>query len=128
MYRLEELEVYELALKFSSDVWALVSSWDTSLREHPGAQLTAAADSISANIAEGYGRYYVRDNIKFCYYARGSIMECKDWLRKCAFRQLIDTGESERLLKNLSTLHARLNGYIKRLRKNLQSGVLNNSK
>lgn len=27
-----------------------------------------AADSIGANIAEGYGRYAYKENIHFCYY------------------------------------------------------------
>lgn len=38
-------------------------------------QLRRSSLSISANIAEGYGRYYYQDNIRFCYIARGSLDE-----------------------------------------------------
>jgi four helix bundle protein len=38
-------------------------------------QLRRAVNSISANIAEGYGRYYYQDNVRFCYIARGSLEE-----------------------------------------------------
>ncbi|RYY99173.1 MAG: four helix bundle protein [Chitinophagaceae bacterium] len=102
MYRLEELDVFQLALQFSNEVWGLAASWDRFARQHPGTQFIEAADSISANIAEGYGRFYVRDNIKFCYYARGSLMECKDWLRKSADRELISKDDFDRLYLKLA--------------------------
>ena len=43
-----------------------------------GKQFTNAADSISSNIAEGYGRYFIKENINFCFYSRGSILETKN--------------------------------------------------
>src|SRR3990172_11666118 len=38
-------------------------------------QLRRSSNSIPANIAEGYGRFYYQDNIRFCYIARGSLEE-----------------------------------------------------
>jgi four helix bundle protein len=38
-------------------------------------QLQRSAQSIPANIAEGYGRYYFQEGIRFCYTARGSLEE-----------------------------------------------------
>src|SRR3989337_3704461 len=38
-------------------------------------QLRRSSLSISANIAEGYGRFYYQDNVRFCYNARGSLEE-----------------------------------------------------
>jgi len=38
-------------------------------------QLRRASLSISANIAEGYGRFYYQENVRFCYTARGSLEE-----------------------------------------------------
>jgi four helix bundle protein len=38
-------------------------------------QLRRASLSVSANIAEGYGRFYYQDNVRFCYNARGSLEE-----------------------------------------------------
>ena len=72
-YTLEKLEVYQLAVLFSDKIWDLVSEWDYFKKDTIGKQIVRSADSISANIAEGYGRYYYKDSKQFYFYSRGSI-------------------------------------------------------
>lgn len=43
-------------------------------------QLRRAVRSVTANIAEGFGRFHFRDNYKFCSNARGSLFEVLDHL------------------------------------------------
>ena len=38
-------------------------------------QLRRSSQSVHANIAEGHGRFYFQDNVRFCYIARGSLEE-----------------------------------------------------
>jgi four helix bundle protein len=72
----EELVVYQLSVQFKRAVYHLV-------RESPPAnrdlryrdQLFDAASSISANIAEGFGRRTTADFCHFLAYARGSAAE-----------------------------------------------------
>lgn len=45
-----------------------------------GDQMLRSARSITANIAEGYGRFHYLDNSKFCSNARGSCYEVLDHL------------------------------------------------
>lgn len=45
-----------------------------------GDQAIRSARSITANIAEGYGRFHYLDNAKFCSIARGSCYEVLDHL------------------------------------------------
>lgn len=78
--------------------------------------MVRAADSISANIAEGYGRFHYREKLRFFYFARGSLYECKDWTRKARDRDLIEKHVAEELISEMSKLNKILHGYIRRTR------------
>ena len=119
MHTLEELDVYNLAQTFSDKIWFLVLDWEKFAQFGIGRQITNAADSISSNIAEGYGRFFIKENINFCFYSRGSVLETKNWLNKCSRRNLISKEESISLLNELEIIHKKLNGYIKVLKENL---------
>jgi four helix bundle protein len=82
-YTLEKLEVYQLAETFSDTIWNFVCNWKSFEKDTIGKQMVRSADSISANIAEGYGRYFYKESKQFYFYARGSIQETKSWLSKC---------------------------------------------
>jgi four helix bundle protein len=52
-------------------------------------QLLRAARSITANIAEGYGRFHYLDTAKFCSNSRGSTYEVLDHLITAHDEELI---------------------------------------
>lgn len=114
---LEDLDIYQPALEIGEYVWNIVLRWDYFAKKTTGSQFVEAADSIAANISEGYGRYFYKDRKQFCYYSRGSLMETKTWCAKAHNRQLITNEESD-LNQKLKTLHYRLNTYIKTLKDN----------
>jgi four helix bundle protein len=111
--RIEDIEVYTLSEIFADKVWTLVLTWDYFAKDTVGKQLVRSSDSISANIAEGFGRYHYKENKNFCYYSRGSIIETKSWLKKAITRNLIDDTSYQSLLQQLETIHLKLNIYIK---------------
>ncbi len=111
--RIEDLEVYTLAEEFSNEIWDVVIKWDYFAKDTVGKQICRSADSISANIAEGYGRFHFKENKNFCYYSRGSILETKSFLRKMNHRSLITKERYENLLDKLEIIHIKLNAYIK---------------
>lgn len=69
--KLEELDIYQLALAIGEEVWKIVQKWESFPRRTIGEQFVNAADSISANIAEGYGRYYYKHRKTFLIKAAG---------------------------------------------------------
>jgi four helix bundle protein len=77
-----------------------------------GSQVIRSADSISANIAEGFGRYGMADRRKFYIYARGSFEETKSWLRKLIRRKILDKKEIEEYTKIINELGPKLNAFI----------------
>lgn len=46
-------------------------------------QLIRTSRSVTANIAEGFGRYHFKDSIRFLMQARGSLYELIDHLSVC---------------------------------------------
>ncbi len=113
-YKLDDLEVYKRSEKLSDEIWEEVLSWkDYFVKDTIGKQLVRSADSIGANIAEGYGRFHYKENKNFCYFSRGSIMETKSWLTKLKTRNIIEADKADRLLDELTQVHKMLNSYIK---------------
>ena len=118
---LEDLEIYQLALEIGEYVWKIVLRWNYFEKRTTGSQFVEAADSIAANISEGYGRYFYKDRKQFCYYSRGSLMETKTWYTKAHNRGLITQEEFDLLNQKLKALHHKLNTYIKTLKDNSNS-------
>ncbi|TWR29106.1 four helix bundle protein [Mucilaginibacter pallidiroseus] len=111
--KIEDLEIYNLSDALSNKIWSIVISWDYFAKDTIGKQLVRSADSISANIAEGFGRFHYKENKNFCYFSRGSIIETKSWLNKGKMRGLITDEDHVTLISDLETIHHKLNSYIK---------------
>lgn len=82
------------------ETWALAS------------QLRRSAQSVPANIAEGYGRYYFQETIRFCYIARGSLEETYSYLVFAREVGYLPEPEFTDLVKEVKEIHRMLNGYI----------------
>ena len=113
---LEDLEVYRQAIEIADEIWKEVLTWHPFAKYSLGKQLTEAADSISFNISEGYGRYSHKENLHFCYISRGSLFETITGLKKAQNRNLISSSHFENILQKLNDLHLKLNSYIKYLK------------
>jgi four helix bundle protein len=112
---LNELLVYQLSMNIAEKIWCKVQDWEYFEKTTIGKQLVRAADSIAANIGEGFGRYYFKENRNFCYYSRGSLFETMIWLRKAYNRSLITKSDYKDLIFELKNLSVRLNNYINKL-------------
>jgi four helix bundle protein len=110
--KLEELIVYQSAMKIGDDVWGIVSKWDYFAKSTVGQQLVRSSDSIAANISEGYGRFHFNENRHFVVIARGSLSESKTWIQKAINRNLLDIEAGKNLLAELEKLGVRLNNYL----------------
>ena len=115
--KLEELQVYQLSMIISERIWNIVMSWDYYSKDVIGKQFVKAADSIAANLSEGFGRYFYKENKQFCYYSRGSLFETKTWLRKTFNRNLIEEKNYMELAADLEKIGVKLNNYIKTIGK-----------
>ena len=111
--QLDELQVYQLAMQLAEDIWNIAVKWNYLAQDTIGKQLIRSSDSVAANISEGYGRFFYKENRQFCYYSRGSLYETKTWLTKALSRNLIDPVLYDQLSTTIDTLSIKLNNYIK---------------
>jgi four helix bundle protein len=109
---IDDLRVYELAMQLAEKVWGVVLKWDAFAKYSILKQYTKAADSIGANISEGFGRFHFKDSKKFLYYSRGSLFETRTWTIKAHNRNLISDEEYNDLIANILDLGIKLNNYI----------------
>jgi len=110
---LEKLEVYQISMDLAERIWELVKLWSYFEKDTIGKQLVRAADSVSANISEGYGRYHFNDSKNFLFYSRGSLYETKTWLKKARSRNLIGQKDYDDLERQCTRLGVKLNNFIK---------------
>ncbi|MFO8235016.1 MAG: four helix bundle protein [Bacteroidales bacterium] len=121
MKKFEDLELYKECRKFRQDVSILTKSFPNEEKYRLKDQLLRSSRSITANIAEGHGRYHYQENIQFCRQARGSLSETLEHLI-CA----LDEGYiKETLLNEFRNCYDQclklLNGYIFYLKKQKMS-------
>ena len=110
---LDELKVYQLSMDMGERVWAEVIHWDFFAKDTVGKQAVRAADSVAANISEGFGRFFYKENRQFGYYSRGSLFETKTWLTKTARRGLITPDCHAAFERDIDQIGRMLNAYIK---------------
>ena len=116
--KLEDLEIYQLSMEVGEKVWRIVEGWDYLSKKTIGTQIVKAADSIAANISEGFGRFHYKEAKQFSYYARGSLFETKTWLTKANKRQLLKDDEFVLIINKIDALGVKLNNYIKSIGRN----------
>lgn len=117
--KLNDIEAYKISFALSNHIWSLVMSWSHFSQNTVGQQYVTAADSISANIAEGFGRYGEKDKIKFYRYAQGSMYESFNWTEKARVRKLITEEQYQYILGELKKLPIAINSLIKWTNNNL---------
>lgn len=75
-------------------------------------QLLKAARSVTANIAEGFGRHHHRENLQFCRMARGSPTECLDHLNVALDESFLNKELYDKFRLQHEMAAKLLNGYI----------------
>ncbi len=111
--QLNDIDAYRISFHLSNFIWETVIQWEQMPQRTVGEQFIRAADSISANIAEGFGPYYKKDKIKFYRYSSGSVKECFDWTEKAKVRKLVTQEQHEYISRELQQLPEAINRLIK---------------
>lgn len=115
---LDRLEVWRLARDFAVTIYKkVVPLLPAGEKYNLADQLKRAAASIPANLAEGHGRFYFQDNVRFCYIARGSLTEVQSHLSLARELGLISPELYAAVTDDADAVARSINGWIAYLKK-----------
>lgn len=115
---LESLKVWQRAMDLAVTICKeLLPSLPTEERYALSSQLRRSVQSIPANIAEGYGRYYYQESVRFCYIARGSLNETLNHLYLAQRMGYIPEQILRQHTQTIDEIDRMLSGYIAFLKK-----------
>jgi four helix bundle protein len=108
-----DLEVWKVARELRKDIYKAARTLPDFERFALASQLRRAATSVTANIAEGYGRYGYQENAQHCRQARGSVYELRDHLITCMDEEYLSSAEGTRLGRVAIRVIQLLNGCLR---------------
>lgn len=112
MKTIDNLSVYNAAREFRIEISQLTKFFPSEEKFRLKDQILRSSRSISAQIAEGHGRFSFKENIQYLRIARGSLVETLDHLAVALDEGYIQPEDYERLRSQLINILKMLNGYI----------------
>jgi four helix bundle protein len=101
----KDLRAYQLARELARRLRAEVATWPYLKQKEPGLQLTRAANSVGANIAEAMGRWHGPDQRRLLFIARGSAHELEHWIEVAQEDGLLSSDAGDQLPELMRTLN-----------------------
>ena len=113
----EDLEVWQKARDFRNKISELTDSFPEKEKYKLSDQILRASRSVTANIAEGYGRFHYQENVQFVRQARGSLYETLDHLTVARDEDYIQEDTFQEFKSEVFDIVPIINGYIKYLKR-----------
>ena len=115
----KDLRIFKIATELNSTIEYLVKSIPESEKYRLKDQILRSSRSISANIAEGYGKkVYQNELIKHLRYAIGSSDETQVHLNLLIEQKLVDKSLYLNLASDYKNLSVRILNFINTIQKN----------
>ncbi|ACH37624.1 hypothetical protein Gbem_0596 [Citrifermentans bemidjiense Bem] len=113
MYRsFKDMPVWQHAMAVAEQVYSATEHLPKKEDYGLTSQIRRSALSISANIAEAYGRKHLLDKVNFYYHARGSLTETQSHLEYSKRVGYLKSEEADSLDDRLSQLYQEINKIV----------------
>ena len=112
MRSFEELECWKTARELRREVSRITKTFPPEEKFKLIDQMLRCSRSVTANIAEGFGKFYTKDNVRYCRSARGSLYELKDHFIVALDEEYLKIEEYDNKKNEIDTCLKILNGYI----------------
>ena len=106
------MPVWQEAMEIATTIFNLTENLPKKEDYGFTSQIRRSALSISANIAEAFGRNHTADKINFYYYARGSITETQSHIEYGKQVKYFNPDQSDKLDVQLSAILKSINQII----------------
>ena len=112
MKTFEELDCWKKAAALRRTVSALTKAFPAEEKFRLTDQLVRASRSVTANLAEGFGRFHHQEYIQYCRQSRGSLYEIIDHLIVARDENYISENELNEMRNEVNACLAVINGFI----------------
>lgn len=113
----EDLTVWKVALDLAKQVYKLTKNFPKEEIFSLTSQIRRCSSSVSANIAEGFGRRTPADKLHFYQIAYGSLLETKNFLYLSRELGFADSPTLDDLMDSVTRTQKLLNALISSTRK-----------
>ncbi len=111
-----DLITWKQARKMRQEIYRVAANFPADEKYGLTSQIKRAAISVTANLAEGYGRYSYQENVQFCRQSRGSLYELRDHLTTALDAGYIEREKYDELDAMAISAIKLVNGYIRATR------------
>jgi four helix bundle protein len=108
-----DLDAWKTSVLVAKEVYLLTKSFPKEEMFAITNQIKRASTSVSANIAEGFGRQTVKDKINFYHIAYGSLLETKNFIYLAIELEFTNQDETVKLLETITVCQKLINGLIR---------------
>jgi four helix bundle protein len=119
----EDLDVWKVCRDLRIQAGAIARTFPKEEQYRLRDQLVRASRSVTANLAEGYGRFHYAENIQFARQARGSLYEIIDHLTVAQEEKLISDENFSSMRESVLRAISVVNGFIRYLSKARTSSI-----
>lgn len=110
-----DLIVWQKAIILVTEVYTLTKTFPDDEKFGLTSQIRRSVISIPSNIAEGYGRNYTKDYIRFLQIARGSLFECQTQIEIACKLNYLDVSNIKQVSEYGLEIEKMLNSLINKL-------------
>jgi four helix bundle protein len=112
-----DLEVWQVGRRIRRRIYEITLTFPSSERYNLAGQMRSAAVSMTSNIAEGFGRFFYKENKRSCLVSRGEAYELQDHILTSLDERYISQECYTEIDEELRLFLRLLNGYIRSIGK-----------
>jgi four helix bundle protein len=115
----EDLRVWQESMELAVEIYKISRNFPDSEQFAITNQIRRSSTSVSANIAEGFGRQSQKEKLQFFSIAYGSLLETKSFLYLSERLEYINKEDLNSLLEKITILQKQMNSLTKVIRTNV---------